>query len=81
MGSEDVYKRQALEAFVREIILPGRCWEVAYAWAGTMAMGAERGPVVREMEPGVVVCARMSGMGVALSANVSLEATELLLRQ
>ncbi len=72
---------QELMRFTTAVVLPGQTWEVAYSWAGTMAMGAERSPVICATEPGVVVCARMSGMGVALSAKVSQEATELLLQQ
>jgi gamma-glutamylputrescine oxidase len=66
--------------FTQSVVLPGQTWKVDYSWAGTMAMGSERSPIVCAPQPGVVVCARMSGMGVALSAKVSLEATELLLR-
>ncbi|MEN9511641.1 MAG: hypothetical protein RLZZ370_1460 [Bacteroidota bacterium] len=71
---------EELLRFTQSVVLPGQAWKVEYSWAGTMAMGSERSPIVCAPEPGVVVCARMSGMGVALSANVSLEATELLLR-
>ncbi|MEY3984123.1 MAG: hypothetical protein RL160_1682 [Bacteroidota bacterium] len=65
--------------FTQSVVLPGQTWQVDYSWAGTMAMGSERDPIVCAPEPGVVVCARMSGMGVALSAKVALEATDLLL--
>jgi len=72
---------EAMQQFTAEVVLPGQEWKVDYAWAGTMAMGDERSPIVKSTESGVVICARMSGMGVALSAKVSLEATELLLMQ
>ncbi len=66
--------------FTQSVVLPGQTWKVEYSWAGTMAMGSERSPIVCAPEPGVVVCARMSGMGVALSAKVAQEATDLLLK-
>ncbi|MBU6323967.1 MAG: FAD-binding oxidoreductase [Bacteroidetes bacterium] len=72
---------EALLRFTSEVVLPAQEWKVDFAWAGTMAMGDERSPIVRSPESGVVVCARMSGMGVALSAKVSVEATELLMKQ
>jgi gamma-glutamylputrescine oxidase len=44
-----------------------------------MAMGSEKMPIVREIQPNVFCCIRMSGMGVALAPIVSQQVSEMIL--
>ncbi len=75
-GSENV--REFLENYLREVVLPGLDFETDMHWSGIMAMGAEKMPIVRRVNDHLVICVRMSGMGVALGPVLSREVMELL---
>lgn len=66
-----------LKQYLNEVVLPGENVEIEHEWAGTMGMNKDRSPVVREISPGLWVCVRMGGMGVALSALVSRELADM----
>ena len=59
--------QEELERYLAECVLPGRSFSVEYRWSGIMGMGAEKMPIVMEIEPGLFCAVRMSGMGVALA--------------
>lgn len=59
--------QDALELFLKKHILPSTPYTVSDRWSGIMAMGKEKLPIVREIEPNVFCAVRMSGMGVALT--------------
>ncbi len=59
--------------FLRNTVVPNATFEITDAWSGIMGMAQSRHPIVKEHLPGLYVCARMGGMGVALSALVSEE--------
>lgn len=63
-----------LEQFLAERILHGQAYAVERRWAGTMGLGKTKDPIVQERSPGLVVCARMGGMGVAIGALAAQEA-------
>ena len=44
-----------------------------------MAMGSEKMPIVKEIQPNIFCCVRMSGMGVALAPVVSQQVAEMML--
>lgn len=58
-----------LERYLDEIILPRfrNQYTIDFRWSGIMAMGEEKLPVIKEVEPEVFCAVRMSGMGVALA--------------
>ncbi|HWJ89821.1 MAG TPA: FAD-dependent oxidoreductase [Flavisolibacter sp.] len=62
-----------LEKYLDEVILPSQRgqYSIEHRWAGIMAMGSEKMPIVKETQPGVFCAVRMSGMGVALAPVVS----------
>lgn len=62
--------QQELERYLTECILPGRSFSIEHRWSGIMGMGAEKMPIVQELEPGIFCAVRMSGMGVALAPVV-----------
>lgn len=66
---------QELKQFMREHITAKEV-KIDYTWSGIMAIGkeGEKSPIVKELEPGIVIAARLGGMGVALSAVVAEEA-------
>nr|WP_083927658.1 FAD-binding oxidoreductase [Niabella aurantiaca] len=62
--------QQALEAFLYTMIIPGQRPAITHRWAGIMAMGKEKMPVVEQLSDRSFCALRMSGMGVALAPSV-----------
>jgi glycine/D-amino acid oxidase-like deaminating enzyme len=69
--------RAALESYLEEVVLPNYKgqYTIERCWAGIMAMGGEKMPIVKEAEPSVFCAVRMSGMGVALAPVVAKQIT------
>jgi glycine/D-amino acid oxidase-like deaminating enzyme len=70
-GSEQL--KNHLINYIQENILPEHTFEVDMHWSGIMAMGTEKIPIVKRINDNLVVCVRMSGMGVALGPVLSQE--------
>ena len=68
-----------LYAFLTENIL-GKEVAIETSWSGIMGMSKvkQKTTIVKEIEPNVVLAARLGGMGVALSALVAEEAVALM---
>jgi len=75
-GSETV--KQYLINYLKEIVLPHTPFEIDMHWSGIMAMGKEKLPIVKRENEHLILCVRMSGMGVALGPEVSNEVMELI---
>lgn len=62
-----------LESYLSNTVLPNYRgqYSIEHRWAGIMAMGSEKLPIVKQLEDGVYCAVRMSGMGVALAPVVS----------
>jgi len=70
-----------LEKYLNEVVLPkdqGH-YTIEQRWAGIMAMGSEKMPIVKEVQPNIFCCIRMSGMGVALAPIVSQRISAMML--
>lgn len=70
--------QERLLDFLKNTVVPHATFEITDAWSGIMGMAQSRHPIVTEHLPGLYVCARMGGMGVALSALVSEELAALV---
>jgi len=72
-----------LENYLDETVLPNfkGQYTIENRWAGIMAMGTEKMPIVKEVQPNIFCCIRMSGMGVALAPIVSQQVTEMMLNK
>lgn len=70
-----------LEKYLDEVVLPDAKgqYNIECRWAGIMAMGSEKMPVVKEVQPNIFCCIRMSGMGVALAPIVSQQVARMML--
>jgi glycine/D-amino acid oxidase-like deaminating enzyme len=70
-----------LEKYLGEVILPAHKgkYSIDYRWSGIMAMGSEKMPIMKQLEPGVFCAVRMSGMGVALAPIVGQSVVKLML--
>lgn len=69
--------QQDLEEKLKTIILPGRKINIAQRWAGIMAFGDTKRPIVGQFGSNVYGAFRMGGMGVALGSAVAKELATL----
>ena len=67
-----------LEQKLADIILPGTQFKVAQRWAGIMAFGANKYPIVKAFSPRVLGAFRMGGMGVALGSETAAQLVGLI---
>jgi gamma-glutamylputrescine oxidase len=72
-----------LENYLDEVILPSYKgqYSIEQRWAGIMAMGSEKMPIIKEVQQNVFCAVRMSGMGVALAPVVSQQVAEMMIAQ
>ncbi|MCB9666320.1 MAG: FAD-binding oxidoreductase [Alphaproteobacteria bacterium] len=67
-----------LDHLLATVVLPGCPVRVARRWAGVMAFGPARAPLVQRVHPRVAVGVRLGGMGIALGTGVGDEVAALL---
>ncbi|HEY0042529.1 MAG TPA: FAD-dependent oxidoreductase [Flavisolibacter sp.] len=72
--------QQELEKYLGEVILPHfqNQYTIEYRWAGIMAFGKEKMPIVKQVSDNIFCAVRMSGMGVALAPVVAQQASEIM---
>lgn len=75
-GSHEAIRAHLKDFLTREILQ--RPVNIEMEWSGIMAMGRQKKPIIREVQPQVYLAARMGGMGVALSAVVAEELVEMV---
>jgi glycine/D-amino acid oxidase-like deaminating enzyme len=80
-GTTEIIQNE-LEHFLSTIILPNypEQYSIEHRWSGIMAMGSEKSPIVREVQPNIFCAVRMSGMGVALAPVIGQQVAKLLCR-
>ena len=66
-----------LESLLREVILPGKTFQIASRWSGIMGVGPRKKPIVREISDRVFCGVRLGGMGIAIGSIVGKELAEL----
>lgn len=67
-----------LERFLREVILPGRNYNIEHRWSGIMGMGGDKQPIIRPINDHVFCAVRLSGMGVALAPMIGEKIAALM---
>ena len=67
-----------LERRLHEIIIPNTPFLVEQRWAGIMAFGKTRSPIVKKISPRVFGAFRMGGMGVALGSEVAMRLADIV---
>jgi gamma-glutamylputrescine oxidase len=60
-----------LQQLLKNVILPSTPFEIEEQWAGIMAFGDTKTPIVRAFSPRIFGAFRMGGMGVALGSEVA----------
>jgi glycine/D-amino acid oxidase-like deaminating enzyme len=73
--------QKELERYLAEVVLPQHAdqYTIEHRWSGIMAMGGEKMPIVKEVQPQIFCAVRMSGMGVALAPIVAQTITKMML--
>jgi glycine/D-amino acid oxidase-like deaminating enzyme len=69
--------QNALEELLQQVILPNQKIEIAQRWSGIMGVGAQKKPIIKQLEPHVYCGVRLGGMGVAIGAEVGQNLAEL----
>jgi gamma-glutamylputrescine oxidase len=69
-----------LERFLSEVVLPNHKdrYAIEMRWSGIMGMGADKMPVVQEVQPNIFCLVGLGGMGVALAPVAGQMAAEML---
>jgi gamma-glutamylputrescine oxidase len=64
--------------YLKNVILPDQDFEIDMYWSGIMAMGKVKLPIVKRENENLLLCVRMSGMGVALGPILSDEIVAMI---
>lgn len=71
----------ALEAILKEVILPGKKAAISARWSGIMGVGPQKKPIIKALAPNVYCGIRLGGMGVAIGAEVGQKLADLASKQ
>ena len=68
-----------LDEYLRDLILPpGTVFQVEQRWAGIMAFGKEKLPLLKDLGNGMAMGVRMNGMGVAIGSEIGEKLSDIL---
>ncbi|WP_044202868.1 FAD-binding oxidoreductase [Flammeovirga sp. OC4] len=67
-----------LKLLLKEVILPNTPHQISMTWAGIMAFGDQKVPIVKLLSDRIAIGVRMGGMGVAIGSEVGKEINSLL---
>jgi glycine/D-amino acid oxidase-like deaminating enzyme len=68
-----------LEFYLSEMIIPEKEFTIDYRWAGIMAFGKNKLPIIKKVTDRQVVGARLNGMGIALGSKIADELSNMLI--
>ncbi|MEO1051665.1 MAG: FAD-dependent oxidoreductase [Bacteroidota bacterium] len=69
---------QQLEKLLSELIIPGREYEIDTVWAGIMAFGEEKRPILKMHSNRIAVGVRLGGMGVAIGSQLGEKLADMI---
>lgn len=69
--------QKRLEKHLRQMILPDNDFKIDYRWAGIMAFGNNKQPIIKAVSDKVYGAFRMGGMGVALGSQAAKQLVAL----
>lgn len=70
--------QQRLEHYLQTVIIPNTPYKIEQRWAGIMAFGQEKWPILHQVNEHIVVAGRMNGMGIAIGSEIGRQAAEML---
>lgn len=68
-----------LKQLLNEVILPNHEYKIAHSWAGIMAFGENKEPIVKPHSQHVTLGVRMGGMGVAIGSMIGEQLGNMIL--
>lgn len=66
-----------LTTFLKERVITNEEFQITKKWSGIMAMGNGKNPIITKHSENHIICARMGGIGVALSPIAALKAINI----
>lgn len=70
---------QELKYQLTTVILPDTPHEIDYTWAGIMAFGPNKQPIIRKQTENIYLGVRLGGMGVAIGSRMGDRLAEMML--
>ena len=70
--------QNSLDHYLQNLIIPETEYEIDCRWAGIMAFGKDKLPIIERVSPNVIAGVRMGGMGVALSGITAENIAEMI---
>ncbi len=71
--------KEILKQQLRELILPNKKIEIEDWWAGIMAFGKDKRPILKAYSNRIILGVRLGGMGVAIGSRLGEEISEMIL--
>ena len=71
--------KKALEQQLKEIVLPNQKVEIEDWWAGIMAFGDDKRPILKKHGDKIILGVRLGGMGVAIGSRLGETISEMIL--
>jgi len=75
-NSENITNK--LKQILSKVVLPDTDYELDHQWAGIMAVGKSKKPIIKKCSPNIYCGVRLGGMGVAIGSLVGKELSELM---
>ncbi len=70
-----------LSQHLTEIILPETEFEIDHQWAGIMAFGKNKQPIVKQVSDRIFLGVRLGGMGVAIGSKMGERLSEMIFQE
>ncbi|MBK7761967.1 MAG: FAD-binding oxidoreductase [Bacteroidetes bacterium] len=70
--------QEALIEKLRDTILPNHVFEIDLQWAGIMAFGSTKKPIVKQYSRRIYIGVRMGGMGIAIGSEMGFQLANLI---
>jgi hypothetical protein len=71
--------QQKLDFYLDNLILPKETsYEIEQRWAGIMAFGNEKIPLLQYLGNGLAIGVRMNGMGIAIGSEIGEKLSDIL---
>ncbi len=63
---------------IKRLIFPNQTIEIEHQWAGIMAFGSQKTPIIKRIDDRTIIAVKMSGIGIALGSFVGSETAKII---